>query len=482
MEDEKQQFDAIKAVWAVVRKNALSDPTAWKPHLPYSNLSIVDEAVEMVSTWVQRVRAPNGFSTGYHLAKSVALTQLPGLLDTAKQLEAGKYNFLPSFVNQLVNILSAIHTMAVYAPKNKNKSVNADLSAELAQALSLLNTAQDELSKKVELLDESEKVCEAVQECYEAADKVRDSVGLSEEEVEKRKGHIREIHDLVDNDLKEIVALKEEFIVRVGEHKKKYELALDGHDEDYGRLVSEHGKAYETLLGEHQDEYASMLDEFESKQSVIVQSNVDLNADLVEMKEELERLQEKCREQEGVIDSILPRGASAGLASAFAIRGKQLEGTKWVWLVLFVSSLISLSVFANSLIGLEVADGSSYWDQLLGRMPLVAPLVWLGWFSAIQYGNIIRVQEDYAFKEATSKAFQGYRDHMEHLRSVDLDGAQTALTLLSETTINVLGKEPLRIYGKTEQDASPTHSLAQLVGWREKKSKRNPEEGVDETV
>lgn len=190
------------------------------------------------------------------------------------------------------------------------------------------------------------------------------------------------------------------------------------------------------------------------------------------MAQELERLQGQSIKQEKIIDSILPRGASAGLASAFSSRGKQLNSTKWVWLILFVFSLAALSVFAWNLAKIELTDTMTFWDQLLSRLPLAAPLVWLGWFSAIQYGNIIRVQEDYAFKEATSKAYQGYKDHMEHLGNVDLDEAQTALTLLSETTIQVLGKEPLRIYGKTSQDASPALGLTQMLR-KNSKTKNN---------
>jgi hypothetical protein len=80
--------------------------------------------------------------------------------------------------------------------------------------------------------------------------------------------------------------------------------------------------------------------------------------------------------------------------------------------------------------------------------------------------NTIRIQEDYAFKEATSKAFQGYRDHMEHLANIEVEGANTALNLLSERTVEILAHEPLRIFSKTEGDASPSGELASLLNLR----------------
>ena len=130
-------------------------------------------------------------------------------------------------------------------------------------------------------------------------------------------------------------------------------------------------------------------------------------------------------------------------------------------MVVFIAALIGLSAFAYYLTTIEAAPGE-FWQQILYKIPLAAPLIWLGWFSAIQYGGIIRVQEDYAFKEATSKAFQGYRDHLEHLASVNLPEAGTAMNLLAAKTIEILAHEPLRIYGKTEKDASPAHSLVEI--------------------
>ena len=226
---------------------------------------------------------------------------------------------------------------------------------------------------------------------------------------------------------------------------------------EQSQIIEKQNSEYEALLEEHNNEYEKTL-----------ASSTSLATKLTSMSEELPRLQDKCKQQEKTIDSILPRGASAGLAAAFSERGDQLNMTKWIWLAAFALSLIGLAYFARLLISISLPEGITFWEQLVSRLPLAAPLIWLGWFSAIQYGNTIRVQEDYAFKEATSKAFQGYKDHMEHLRNVDIDEAQTALTLLSETTIQVLGREPLRIYGKTEQDASPTHSFAQF--FRKRKS------------
>ena len=154
----------------------------------------------------------------------------------------------------------------------------------------------------------------------------------------------------------------------------------------------------------------------------------------------------------------------------FAARGTQLEWTKWGWIVVFVTAVGVLAAFAWNLSKITALPSGITWSEyLVFRALLSAPLIWLGWFSAIQYGNVVRVQEDYAFKEATSKAFQGYRDHMEHLASVDDPATSTnALNLLAQRTIEILAREPLRIFGKADSDASPASGLLSM--WKNRNS------------
>jgi hypothetical protein len=128
-------------------------------------------------------------------------------------------------------------------------------------------------------------------------------------------------------------------------------------------------------------------------------------------------------------------------------------------MLIFIGTTAGLAFFAHDLLSVTL-DQKSFLTYLIFRITLAAPLVWLGWVSAVQYGNIVRVQEDYAFKEATSKAFQGYRDHMEHLFTVNSDEEGNAMRLLAVETIKILAREPLRIYGHTHDDASPMQKMS----------------------
>lgn len=457
MEDIKSQFSEIKSIWETVYKDALGKPQQWSPYLPNSSLEMLNEAVGTVSIWIAKSKAPNGHSPGYHLAKSLAAVYFPSLLSSVRELAAGNYNHFQNFVNYLINILAAIHTMVVYAPKNDQESTNADFSAELSQALSLLNTAQKELSEKLRLLEKSQTLSDEIITSYE-------TIKVTEKEIEAYKNQMSDYESQANS-----------FLLNITEHSEK----IAQMQQESAQTTASSQKKFESQVNDHNKRYEELIDVHNKEHAKLLSNSLELFSNLEEKNVELSRLQEKCKQQERVIDSILPRGASAGLAAAFSERGKQLEFAKWTWLFLFAISLVGLSLFAWHLIDMPVPEGTTFWNQLLSRLPLAAPLVWLGWFSAIQYGNIIRVQEDYAFKEATSKAFQGYKDHMEHLRNVDLDEGKTALTLLSEATINVLSREPLRIYGKTEQDASPTHVFTGLFRRRKSKAANESNEKND---
>lgn len=408
----------LHASWKRVYETAEASPSSWQPYLPYSSLVMIDEIVESANFWLSRVRAPTGFSPGFKIAKSLAASSLPSLLSSAKNLEAGQYNHFPTFINGLMTLLSTLHTMVIYSQKHESREYIASMSADLSQSLALLSTAQHELSEKAKQL--------------EAVSQLTDEIDAKHRDVLSKAS--------------EVVAASE----RIVEYDQSSSQALD--------KIHAHLKASE---------------ESEKELRTLVEENAELKQSLQNLAQELDVLQKESVKQSQTIDSILPKAASAGLAAAFASRGKDLNLSKWVWMGVFVLSLASLAGFAYYLTTLPVTKPEEFWQQILYKIPLAAPLIWLGWFSAIQYGGIIRVQEDYAFKEATSKAFQGYRDHLEHLASVNLPEAGTAMNLLAARTIEILAHEPLRIYGKTEKDASPAHSLLETISGSRKKAENS---------
>ena len=88
---------------------------------------------------------------------------------------------------------------------------------------------------------------------------------------------------------------------------------------------------------------------------------------------------------------------------------------------------------------------------------LFAP-VWLGWFFARSYGHASRLQEKYEYKEAMSKAFQGYRKQME-----EVDTNSELAKSLSELTLTVLAENPSDVFERNCWDETPFHSLASMI-------------------
>jgi len=398
------QVEAVKAAWRSAYEKANAAPASWQPHWPHGSLVVIDEVVDLFGHWVDRVRAPAGFSPGFQLAQVLGSASLPALLSTAQQLEAGNFNFLPTFVNQLVGALSVVHTMAVYSNKDESLRVVGDLQAQLAEGLAVLGTAQHEFAEKASTI----QVIDAM--------------------AEKIDGHLK---------VAEATATESE------------------------TLRDEISKAHEDALAASQRAAAIAADLVTSKESLLSLTSAaqTTKGQMDDQAAELQSLLDAAKAQSTVIESILPKAASAGLAAAFSTRGSQLNGTKKLWAGAFIGSLLLLAALAFYLFNQATSHGEEFWQHLALRLTLAAPLVWLGWFSAVQYGNIVRVQEDYAFKEATSKAFQGYRDHMQHLTTINTPDAGTALNLLAVKTIEILAHEPLRIYGRTDKDASPAHSI-----------------------
>jgi transcription-repair coupling factor (superfamily II helicase) len=331
----------------------------------------------------------------------------------AKQLDAGQHNHLPTFVSSLVNMLNAVHTMAMFSQKDSLNASAVELGAELSQALALTNTAQRELAEKTEAIVSAQKIAASVEQMHA---KVQDLEEKSSDAAE------------------------------AAEHSK---LAAAAHAAAVEQTAEEVQKLHTT-----------------AKEAA--DKNAQLTAKVEKALNGVETLQTKSIEQQQIIDSILPKGASAGLAAAFSARENQLEYIKWGWVLVFVTALGVLATMGWHLSKVQsLPSGMTWAEYLVFRGLLASPLIWLAWFSAIQYGNTVRVQEDYAFKQATSKAFQGYRDHMEHLAAVQGEEASTtALDLLAQRTIEILAREPLRIYGKTDSDASPAAGL--LSAWRRK--------------
>jgi hypothetical protein len=157
------------------------------------------------------------------------------------------------------------------------------------------------------------------------------------------------------------------------------------------------------------------------------------------------------------VDSLLPGAASASLASSFNAQKKRFADPQKRWLMIFIGCIVGLVVVAlpNFLdtIGIPIwkATTNNIWEKLMLRMPVVIPLVWLAIYAGRNYMLSLRLEEEYAYKEAVSTAFEGYKREMK-----DIDAGEAAnpspLTKLCTNILAAIAERPGRIYEGKNRD------------------------------
>lgn len=404
MDELREKVIELKETWAKIEEAMQVAPDAWKPHLPYSSPVEIGEVVSTIVYLLDRTRAPGGFAPAYRIAKSFATTTINSALSAAKNLEAAQYNHFPPFLTYLNQVLGAFQTMLYFSDSDESRRTIEGLGGKLAEALSLLDTAQKELATKTSSLAETEKLAETIEEKAE-------TISTLEEQVKTTVGDLAKLKDDAQANADEI---------------KENEKTIDELKDSLGTETTK---------------------------------SAELNAKIEDELKKVSALNVESVELRDLIRALLPDAASAGLAESFARRVGKLERTKWIWMSVFLFSIAGLVTMAFMILYQNPPHSEELWQVVLQRLPFTAPLIWLGWFGAVQYGNTVRVQEDYAFKEATAKAFVGYKDHMEHLANIDIEDTKSAMKLLAGKTIEILSHEPLRIYQHSTEDVSPTKSL-----------------------
>jgi hypothetical protein len=123
------------------------------------------------------------------------------------------------------------------------------------------------------------------------------------------------------------------------------------------------------------------------------------------------------------VEGLLPGATSAGLASSFNKQRSRFTNAQKQWLWTFISCIVALVILAVpsflSAIGWTThpteQSWNAAWRSLTLRLPIVLPIIWLAIYAGRNYMMSIRMEEDYAYKEAISTAFEGYKREMEKI-------------------------------------------------------------------
>ncbi len=172
---------------------------------------------------------------------------------------------------------------------------------------------------------------------------------------------------------------------------------------------------------------------------------------IVEHAKESDRLVAKCDEAYKITTTI-------GLAASFDQRRSRTASSMWVWVIgLLVALWLGASQGAHRLellakvVTTPGVGGAAFAAQLVTALISIGAPMWFAWIATKQIGQRFRLSEDYAFKAAVAKAYEGYRKE-----AVRIDPEfekrlfASALTRLEEA--------PLRLV-ETETHGSPWHEL-----------------------
>lgn len=107
---------------------------------------------------------------------------------------------------------------------------------------------------------------------------------------------------------------------------------------------------------------------------------------------------------------------TTGLAASFAERAKSLGTTTWVWVGLLVSALLAGAAIGyfrlqtmQQLMSKPAITVEFLWLNAAMSFLAIAAPVWFAWLATKQIGQRFRLAEDYAFKAAVARAYEGYR-------------------------------------------------------------------------
>lgn len=120
------------------------------------------------------------------------------------------------------------------------------------------------------------------------------------------------------------------------------------------------------------------------------------------------------------IEGLLKGASTVALAKAFNEHKDSFKISNFIWMGLFVLSIISmmaLSVWGFVNANYEFKD---MWKFTLGNIPFLAGAIWLAIYSSKQRSQNKRLQQEYAFKEDVAKIYYGLKVEIEELGSSEL--------------------------------------------------------------
>ena len=226
------------------------------------------------------------------------------------------------------------------------------------------------------------------------------------------------------------------------------------------------------------------LDEFYAK-IFGTPSEEDENVLIGGLKQELEKRQEELNkfktQQESKyktlvaeIESLLPGATSAGLASSYGALRRSFSKPIKLYTNIFYCTLVglflcstpfvieSISIWPPSIKFLAFQNWNQIPIDIIHKLPLVIPIVWVTLFVSSRRSEALRLQQEYAHKEAISKSFESFKKQINELRDDDTE-KEALMTKLLETAIDAISFNASNTLDGKHKDKTPFDSILEPI-------------------
>lgn len=320
-----------------------------------------------------------------------------------------------------------------HAQINSIKSLCEDLSralstnrAESDEAVKVVQNAKQELLKAHAWLVQAQPKLESQSKSVEENSTAASSILLT---LQKTDGLVKQLHAQIEQSRMEASGALE----KTQSFQKNAEIAdiaaktaqseTEGHREAAGLLLQE---------------LSGITTELKKRNEEIIKHR----GDLTQLKVQFEALNKE-------VEGLLPHSAIASLASSFRIQKLRFEEPQKKWLLAFGACIVVLVLLSvPSFISATFGDASASWESIFRgmtmRLPILIPVVWVAIYAGRNYMLSVRLEEDYAYKEAISIAFQGFAREMQNI--TQLDEKVSPVKTLCDNVLRAIAERPGRIY------------------------------------
>jgi chemotaxis regulatin CheY-phosphate phosphatase CheZ len=335
-------FSPIAEKWKEIYKKCAKNPDSCEAALIDAGFDLenLNSIVNAMAEWLKQLPEESVDAPQRQLAEGLLRSSFETIQAPLQALHNGQYQQFTNFTRQLHQMVSALQTLTIYGTGGASE-VATGMLARLGAKIGEFEQAAERLAQHIEQCKESTEWAQEAKDATETAN-----------------AKAQEIHSASD-DVRSILEETNELLETIRSARNQCE-----SDAQETTSLAERSKTIDEALNQYE---------------------IQLN-----------ELIERARNDRKTIQDLLPGATSAGLASAFAARVSQLRWSKWAWSAGFVVSVIAIFYYAKEIVVLQIAKVASaavpIWPQILERLPVLLPLIWLAWFCARQYGHVIRLQ------------------------------------------------------------------------------------------